>query len=211
MDAEDTVAETVSELRRNMANYAKNTGKWVAPCTSFVTSSMMGKSRHMKEVANNLPCVYICLRQDPRGFGYPPSSPIIADWSLKGATDILNSDDINEFHYCFSTFRWSAFILSTISKLAMWIEDDRFFASLGIDGSEGRKFEYAWLWKFFAEPPIASKLKDFWREVETATDLMLQSQPTGNQAQDYFQNYHMEDVRTALEKLQKCFAASRYR
>ena len=209
MDAEGTVAETVSELRANMELYAKQCAKWIAPYTSFVTSSMMGKSRHMKEVANQLPCVYICLRQEQRGFGYPPRSPIIADWSLKGAATILDSETIpvTEFHFCFSTFRWSAFILSTIRKLTKWIGDGRFFTSVGIDGGQVREFKYAWLWKFFAEPPSDSKLEDFWLEVEMATHSMLQDYPTGNRAHNYFQTVHMDDVRTALKQLQGCFAA----
>ena len=71
MDAEDTVSETVSELREYMNLYAAEPGRWVAPYTSLVTSSMMSKSRHMKEVANHLPSVYICLREEVRGYGYP--------------------------------------------------------------------------------------------------------------------------------------------
>src|SRR6202048_1691317 len=126
MDAEGTVAETVSELRANMELYAKQCAKWIAPYTSFVTSSMMGKSRHMKEVANHLPCVYICLREEERGYGYPRRSPRIAKWSLKGATTILdpadNFEPAEEFHFYFSTFRWSAFIISTINTLAVWID-----------------------------------------------------------------------------------------
>ena len=123
MDAENTVTEMVSELRANTELYAKICAKWITPYTSFVTSSMMGKSRHMKEVANQLPCIYICLRQEQRGFGYPLRSPIIADWSLEGAATILDSATIlnpaKEFHSCFSTLRWSAFILSMIRKLTM--------------------------------------------------------------------------------------------
>jgi hypothetical protein len=88
MDAERTVAETVSELRKNMGDYAKSCNDWVAPYTSFVTSSMMGKSRHMKEVANHLPCVYICLRGEVRGYGYPRPSPSIVKWSLMGAARV---------------------------------------------------------------------------------------------------------------------------
>src|SRR6202035_5614668 len=54
MDAEGTVIETISELREYIDLYAAAKGHWTAPYTGFVTSSMMGKSRHMKEVANHL-------------------------------------------------------------------------------------------------------------------------------------------------------------
>ena len=89
MDAEGTVLATVSQLREYMDRYVAQNGSWVAPYTSLVTSSMMGKSRHMKEVANHLPSVYICLRGEVRGYGYPPRSPSIVEWSSKGATTIV--------------------------------------------------------------------------------------------------------------------------
>jgi hypothetical protein len=44
MDAECTVGETVSELREYMELYAMEKGNWIAPYTSLVTSSMMGKT-----------------------------------------------------------------------------------------------------------------------------------------------------------------------
>jgi hypothetical protein len=44
MDAEGTVSETVSELWEYMDLYAARKGHWMGPYTSFITSSMMGKS-----------------------------------------------------------------------------------------------------------------------------------------------------------------------
>jgi hypothetical protein len=205
MDAEGTVGETVSELREYMDLYSAAKGHWVAPYTSFVTSSMMGKSRHMKEVANNLPSVYICLRGEVRGYGYPRRSPSIAEWSLTGAATILEKP-VREYHSCFSTFRWSAFIVSTIYKLATWIDDGRFFTSLGINDWKAQKLEFAWLWKFFAEPPNSCKLQDFWHEVQKATSSMLLSYPDGISAHTYFQKGHASDVENALKQLRRCFA-----
>lgn len=95
MDAEGTVLETVSELREYMNRYAAAKGEWIAPYTSLVISSMMGKSRHMKEVANCLPSVYICLRGEVRGYGYPRCSPSIVDWSSMGASTILSESSIS--------------------------------------------------------------------------------------------------------------------
>ena len=77
--------------------------------------------------------------------------------------------------------------------------------SLSIDGWQAKEFKYAWLWRFFAEPPNDGKLKDFWLEVETAMHSMLQAHPSGNDAHSYFQTDHGDDVRTALERLQRCF------
>src|ERR1700676_2946533 len=167
MDAQGTVAQTVSELRANMEHYATKSEEWIAPYTSFVTSSMMGKSRHMKEVANHLPCVYICLREDSEGRGHPRPSPSMVKWSLMGAVTILGKP-VEENNFYFSTYRWSAFIVSTIYKLATWIEDGRFFTSLGINDWKAKRLEFAWLWKFFAEPLNTGKLEDFWLEVQKA-------------------------------------------
>jgi hypothetical protein len=170
MDAEGTVDDTVSELQENMDKYVAKKGNYIAPYTTLVTSSLMGKSRHMKEVANHLPCVYICLRGELRGYGYPRPSPSIVEWSLKGSATILGHTPVEESDFCFSTLRWSAFIICTIHQLTTWIEDGQFFMSLGIDGWKApKKLEYAWLWKFFAEPPNACKLKDFWVEVQKVT------------------------------------------
>jgi hypothetical protein len=206
IDPEGTVAETVSGLRANMDRYAQDRWDWIAPYTSFVTSSMMGKTRHMKEVANHLPCVYMCLRKEGIGFGYPHRSPSIANWSTKGATTVVCSAVSKEVDFCFSTFRWSAFILSTICKLTTWINDGRFFTSLGIDSSSKvREFEYAWLWKFFAEPLDSGKLTDFWVEVQNETTSMLQENASGYKARAYFHLRHPSDVKKAMEQLQGCF------
>src|ERR1700738_964436 len=112
MDAEGMVDNTVSELRECMDLYVAEWWRWRAPYTSFITSSMMGKSRHMKEVANHLPCVYICVREDSEVRGYPHPLPSMVEWSLMGAATILGKP-VEENDFYFSTFRWSAFIVST--------------------------------------------------------------------------------------------------
>jgi hypothetical protein len=202
MDPEGMVAKTVSELQRDMDLYVANKDNWIAPYTSLVTSSMMGKSRHMKEVANHLPSVYICLRGEVRGYGYPRPSPIIVDWSSQGVSTILNKrvEAVDDRNFYLSTLRWSAFILSTIKKLAIWIDDGRFFTSLGIDDSKA-KLEFPLLWKFFAEPPNARELKEFWLEVVNATHSLLSKYRDGNSAHAYFKDLHAKDVQEALTRL----------
>jgi hypothetical protein len=204
-----------SALREYMVSYAARPHLGMARYTSFVTSSMMGKSRHMKEVANHLPSVYICLRGEDRGYGYPRQSPGLAEWSMKGAVNVYRKSVVDS-HSCFSTSRWSAFIISSIKKLATSIDDGRFFTSLGIDEWEGRKLEYAWLWTFFAEPLNDFKLRDFWLEVQTATrEMMLKIVDggggkyggDGKSAHAYFQMRHMGDVQNALKHLRRSFAS----
>jgi hypothetical protein len=51
MDAEGTVGDTVSELKQHdMSTYTTKKGSYIVPYTSLVTSSMMGKSRHMQTI-----------------------------------------------------------------------------------------------------------------------------------------------------------------
>lgn len=207
MDAEESVSNTVTELRKYMALYVAEKSKWVAPYTSIVTSSMMGKSRHMKEVANHLPTVYICLRREGTSYGYPHRSPSIVDWLSAGAATIV-AQPVFEYFSCFSTYRWSAFILCTIQKLTAWIKDDRFFTSLNISEQTDEAFQFQWLWKFFAEPSDESKLTAFWDEVKEATRSMLLHRKSGLAAHAYFQKQHTADVLDALTKLSQCFGKS---
>jgi hypothetical protein len=204
MDAEDTVLDTVSALRDYMKSYTIKKGDWVAPYTSIVTSSMMGKSRHMKEVANHLPSVYICLRNDNRSYGYPHRSPGIVEWLSTGAAGILKQP-VSEYYFCFSTLKWSAFILSTIRILTGWISNGEFFESLGMSNRTDEMFEFRWFWQFFGEPPDKSKLVKFWSEVQEATALMLRQHPSGLAAHSYFQKRHVDDVKIAFRELWKCF------
>ena len=102
MDAEGTVGDTVSELKQHdMSTYTTKKGSYIVPYTSLVTSSMMGKSRHMQTI---LPCVYLCIGEEDRGYGYPRRSPSIAEWSLTGAATILGGEP-KEFDFYLSTFR----------------------------------------------------------------------------------------------------------
>jgi len=167
---------------------------------------MMGKSRHMKEVANYLPSVYICLREETRGFGYPRRSPSIAEWLSMGATAAFSEAPI-DYHFCLSTLRWSAFIVETIRALARWIDDPdcKFLRALDLSPLT-KRLEFAWLWNFFAEPPYPGVLTKFWLQVQMATDTMLQEFPSGESAYAYFQKKHATYVRNAMKQLRQSFA-----
>ena len=62
-----------SILHKNMERYLENIDDYMAPYTAIVTSSMMGKSRLMKQIALSIPAVYVSLR--PKNDGYPDRSP----------------------------------------------------------------------------------------------------------------------------------------
>ena len=70
--------------------------------------------------------------------------------------------------------------------------------SLGIEGWKDQKLEYAWLLKFFAEPPNNNERKDFWVDVEEMAVSMLKMNPNEKEAHAYFQKLHTGNVQKAL-------------
>jgi len=91
IDPYDIVGETVQEIEDNITAYCSNPEPYNAPYTSLITSSMMGKSRLMKEIARTLPSVYICFRL-PSQTGYPTSTPKLLEWITKGVDSELGSN-----------------------------------------------------------------------------------------------------------------------
>ena len=74
--------------------FQKKDQSYVAPYTSLLTSSMMGKSRLMKELTQHVPLVYICLRAEKGAeHGYPPATANLLDWFQTGALKHLDADE----------------------------------------------------------------------------------------------------------------------
>jgi hypothetical protein len=64
-----------------MDEWVRNPKNHVAPYTSVISSSMMGKSRLIKELAMEIPTIYICLCKDKDDSGYPIASDhSLIDW-----------------------------------------------------------------------------------------------------------------------------------
>ena len=74
IDPHGLIPHYCREISAMMEAWVNNPKKYVAPYTSVVTSSMMGKSRLIKELAMDIPTVYICLRNDTNDSGYPIAS-----------------------------------------------------------------------------------------------------------------------------------------
>ena len=136
-----------------MDTYHKDPKAYVAPYTSLVTSSMMGKSRLTKEMSKYIPCVYICLR--PGGSGYPERSPQIAKWFEEPLSTIapgLEPEVMQaDFDDHFPTLKYATFLLSLITSLATLASidnDELFHRKLHVSRADLR-----WMWEFFAEPP----------------------------------------------------------
>lgn len=74
MDPHGLISHYCCEISAMMKEWIKNPKNYIAPYTSMVTSSMMGKSRLIKELAMEIPTIYICLRNDTNDSGYPIAS-----------------------------------------------------------------------------------------------------------------------------------------
>jgi len=112
----------LTPLVNYMDCYCSSPDTYVSPYTSLITSSMMGKSRLLKQIASHTPLVYICLRSS-QSTGYPSRSSEISGWLFKGTinsfTPLSMSRDDSNF---FTTLKFSAFFEATLHRLACFIE-----------------------------------------------------------------------------------------
>jgi hypothetical protein len=119
---------TADELRTNMDTYITNGASYVAPYTSLVTSSMMGKTRLIKEMSRHIPLVYVCARS-AGSTGYPPRTPIVIDWFDSGITvlykphlarSIISADKF----YTLSTLKYTVFLLTLFKHLSALLKNE---------------------------------------------------------------------------------------
>ena len=83
IDPHEYAEQIAHSLTQNMDEYCRAGTKYVAPYTSLVTASMMGKTRLMKELTKYLPIVYMCFRETHET-GYPPATENILSWFERG-------------------------------------------------------------------------------------------------------------------------------
>jgi hypothetical protein len=158
-------AEDVFDTLVNyMDCYCSSPDTYVAPYTSLITSSMMGKSRLLKQIAIHTPLVYICLRSS-KSTGYPGRSSKISGWLLQDIRDCfkplsMSRDDSNFI----ATLKCSIFFEVTLEKLTNLIMK----GDLPVRGDD-----FSWLWEFFAEPTDHGKVKSFWEAVILEADKFL--------------------------------------
>jgi hypothetical protein len=117
IDPHHFAEEIVETLINYMDCYCSEKDAYVAPCTSLI-SSMMGKSRLLKQIANHTPLVYICLRPS-RSTGYPKRSPRIVQWLLQDVRLCLKGKSMPRDDSNFLvTLKFSVFFEVTLEKLA---------------------------------------------------------------------------------------------
>jgi hypothetical protein len=163
-----------------MDTYEEEFTSYVAPYTSLVQSSMMGKSRLMKEISRIIPCVYICLRDDSGSSGYPHRSRRVADWINAGLQAHVASERFaTDTEYQLPALKFATFFLSSLTHLNLLARDaDTLAHNYDLDVSN-----LGWMWEFFAEPQkqprknqsqeqLQLRVQKFWDQVvDDATSL----------------------------------------
>jgi hypothetical protein len=166
IDPHESVMKIAQGLTENMSEYCASPVQYIAPYTSLVTSSMMGKTRLMKELGNYLPVVYLCFREQQGESGYPPATAYLLSWFREGACKTLDaapeSGDINaDRQYIIPTLKHSLFLLyllkelndTTVQLLLPLAKTTKLSTYLTLLGSDREDFRdnFQWMWKFFAD------------------------------------------------------------
>jgi hypothetical protein len=164
IDPKNFATRTANELKRNMKVYLNEKLDYVAPYTSLITSSMMGKSRLMKEMARYIPIVYICARSADSN-GYPPRTPAIIDWFQYKHSPPPSSSIIKEDRFAvIPTFKYTSFFLGIYECLSQLLRDPAINDEYNIK-AQAKERNYSWMWSYFAEPSNHPALAAFWRGV----------------------------------------------
>lgn len=167
IDPYNLVDETVKQTKDNITNYCQDPDQYVAPYTTLVTSSMMGKSRLMKEIARKLPSVYMCFRSDGSS-GYPKPTPLLPDWIKAGVmSQIRDYQPTSDTDFTVPTFKFCIFLLVLIQELRRTVTKFLKDHTSRVSATD----PYLWMWEIFAKPGSADDEKlcaDFWESVVTA-------------------------------------------
>ena len=170
------VEKTYDRLVQNMDEYRRRgNGIYIAPYTSLVASSMMGKSRLMKELTKKGPLVYVCFREIS-SFGYPPATPGLLDWFEAGSCGSLGNialdrpDVLSDKDFFIPVLKHSLFFLHLLHQLDLLISNKSLHDELNL--KVHRDDNYEWMWDFFADPRYAfvEARETFWRAVQSNTD-----------------------------------------
>jgi hypothetical protein len=168
----DRLVQNMDEYRR------RSNGVYIAPYTSLVTSSMMGKSRLMKELTKKGPLVYVCFREIS-SFGYPPATQGLLEWFKAGSCGSLGDialgrpDVQSDKEFFIPVLKHSLFFLHLLEQLDKLINNKSLHEQL--DLKVCRDDNYEWMWEFFADPRSAfvDARETFWGAVQSNTDTQL--------------------------------------
>ena len=113
----------------------------------------------MKEVANVVPTVYMCLGTN-RAF-YPHPTKVVVEW-IKGGVESMGYWHPSDKDFLVPTLKYCAFILALIQHLPDFVSRHK------------DEKNYSWMWRFFAEPPKdCTEINEFWTKVtKKAVDIL---------------------------------------
>ena len=178
IDPHGYVPKIVNRITQYMTDYETACPETCfAPYTSLVTSSMMGKSRLMKEITHHLPLVYMCLRES-NSTGYPLATPHLLRWFKEGAYGSLDLyqvpiDITTDSTHLIPTLRHSLFLLHLFKNLDDLIRTETNSKSLGLNLGQNN---FEWMWEFFADDLKFENQRDwFWKKVIKDTTTAFQN------------------------------------
>ena len=196
-------------LKGFMDEYLANHQNYNAPYTSLVTSSMMGKSRLMKETSSYIPVVYICTRSASAKSAYPLRTPILADWFDHGISSLyfphLDDEALQaDKQYLLSTLKYSAFLLALTQHLDRILNDENVVRRFSIQ-QQAAEGSYRWMWNYFAEPVDKSELAGFWKGVIASVEEIVAPYQNPNAVKDYYTTRYGSEMTTAWKTLKNSF------
>jgi hypothetical protein len=169
--------------------YETKHSRYIAPYTSLVTSSMMGKSRLMKEMSHNMPTVYICLRSE-KSSGYPKNTPHLPDWIQQSTlSQTKRAHPVEDRDFLLPTVKFAVFFSSLMQTLADLIMKIEPFQRRTLNPTTD---DFGWMWDFFAENGDNDQLHTFWVQVTKKVEEVLKTVGSGLESRAYLEGPEFE-------------------
>ena len=219
IDPHGIAKHTAAKLTAMMDTYEEEFTSYVAPYTSLVQSSMMGKSRLMKEISRIIPSVYICLRDASGSSGYPHRTPRVADWINAGLQAHVASETFaTDIEYQLPALKFATFFLSLLTQLDLLARDAHTLAhNYDLDVSN-----LGWMWEFFAEPQkqtpkyqphkqLQLRVKKFWDQVvddaaSQFTDYLGRGPDQKGDPESFLKGDYVRNICKTYSRLQSTFS-----
>jgi hypothetical protein len=170
---------------------------------------MMGKTRLIKEIARNVPSVYMCLREKESS-GYPSRTPILPDWINQGVMDQVHTYETTpDIRFMIPTLKFCLFFLALIQNLSALVDD-----VLNHGSKVSNTDPYLWMWQFFAEPESCDveRRRSFWDKVVHDAEKGMQKHAQATQvtklvdvAYSYLRANFGRDISDAYASLKRAF------
>ena len=182
MDPYHIAHNMATKVTEFMDTYETKHSRYIAPYTSLVTSSMMGKSRLMKEISHYMPTVYICLRNE-KSSGYPKNTPHLPNWIQESTlTKTKHALPVEDRDFLLPTVKFAVFFSSLMKTLADLILKIEPFEQFTLNRTRD---DFRWMWDFFAENDNSNQLDTFWVQVTGKVDEVLKSVSSGLESEAY--------------------------